>query len=135
MVVAACGEKPVAQDEPAQPPSPAATSAPVTPVANPATAPSAEHRFASWSGRWTGPEGLFVTITPTTPEHYSIQMRSDLDTSGTYEGRDDEHGIRFVRNGEALMLYRASGDDTGLKWLAGKRDCLMVKPGEGFCRG
>ena len=26
------------------------------------------------------------------------------------------------------------GDATGLKYLAGKKDCLTVEPGEGYCR-
>ncbi|MGN6691376.1 MAG: hypothetical protein ACTHJU_10590 [Sphingopyxis sp.] len=98
---------------------------------DPATAP---HRFASWAGKWTGVEGMYVTITTAAPEKYKLEMQSDLDTKGTYEGWDSEHGIKFKRGGQELSLHRGNGDDTGLKYLAGKKDCLIVKDGEGYCR-
>lgn len=98
---------------------------------DPATAP---HRFASWAGKWTGVEGMYVTITTAAPEKYKLEMQSDLDTKGSYEGWDSEHGIKFKRGGQDLSLHRGNGDDTGLKYLAGKKDCLIVKEGEGYCR-
>lgn len=98
---------------------------------DPATAP---HRFASWAGKWTGPEGLYVTITPAEPGKYKLDMQSDLDTRGSYDGQDSEHGIQFRRGGEQLSLHRGSGDESGLKYLAGKQECLIVKTGEGYCR-
>jgi hypothetical protein len=98
---------------------------------DPATAP---HRFASWAGKWTGVEGMYVTITPGEPGKYKLDMQSDLDTKGTYDGEDSEHGIKFKRGAEELSLHRGSGDETGLKYLAGKKECLIVKAGEGYCR-
>jgi hypothetical protein len=98
---------------------------------DPATAP---HRFASWAGKWTGVEGMYVTITTAEPGKYKLEMQSDLDTKGSYDGEDSEHGIKFKRGSEELSLRRGSGDETGLKYLAGKKDCLIVKPGEGYCR-
>jgi len=99
--------------------------------ADPATAP---HRFANWAGNWTGVEGMFVTITPGEPGQYKLEMQSDLDTKGSYDGTDSEHGIKFKRGAEELSLRRGSGDETGLKYLAGKKECLIVKDGEGYCR-
>ena len=98
---------------------------------DPATAP---HRFASWAGKWTGVEGMYATITPTEPGKYKLEMQSDLDTKGTYDGQDSEHGIQFKRGTEQLSLHRGNGDETGLKYLAGKKECLIVKTGEGYCR-
>ena len=98
---------------------------------DPATAP---HRFADWAGKWTGVEGMYATITPTEPGKYKLEMQSDLDTKGTYGGEDSEHGIKFKRGSEELSLRRGSGDETGLKYLAGKKECLIVKEGEGYCR-
>jgi hypothetical protein len=43
-------------------------------------------------------------------------------------------GLRFTRGGDALLLRQGSGVETGLKYLAGKKDCLVVKSGEGYCR-
>ena len=51
-----------------------------------------------------------------------------------YDGEDSEHGITFKRGGQGLSLHRGSGDETGLKYLAGKKECLIVKQGEGYCR-
>jgi hypothetical protein len=98
---------------------------------DPATAP---HRFASWAGKWTGVEGMYVTITTAEPGKYKLEMQSDLDTKGSYDGNDSEHGIKFKRGAEDLSLHRGSGDETGLKYLAGKKECLIVKDGEGYCR-
>jgi hypothetical protein len=107
------------------------TAAPADAEADPAIAP---HRFASWAGKWTGVEGMYVTITPAGPGQYKLEMQSALDTKGTYDGQDSEHGIKFKRGGEELSLRRGNGDETGLKWLAGKKECLIVKDGEGYCR-
>ncbi|HET6526185.1 hypothetical protein [Sphingopyxis sp.] len=111
---------------------PVETAPPETAEASdPATAP---HRFASWAGKWTGVEGMYATITPAEPGKYKLEMQSDLDTKGTYDGEDSEHGIRFKRGSEDLSLHRGNGDETGLKYLAGKKECLIVKEGEGYCR-
>ena len=31
-------------------------------------------------------------------------------------------------------IIATSGKGTGMKWLADKHDCLVIKPGEGYCR-
>jgi hypothetical protein len=129
--------------EKAEAPAPAPTDATTTEVpvetvppegaeaTDPATAP---HRFASWAGKWTGVEGMYTTITPGEPGKYKLEMQSDLDTKGTYDGNDSEHGIKFKRGSEELSLRRGNGDEIGLKYLAGKKECLIVKDGEGYCR-
>ena len=89
---------------------------------------------AAWAGKWTGPEGLYVIITPGTEGKIALEMQSDLDTKGSYEGTATAGGISFKRGDETLTLKKATGDETGLKYLAGKKNCLMVKSGEGFCR-
>ncbi len=104
----------------AEVPAPAATVA--------AAAPRME-----WAGKWTGVEGMYVEITPV-GETYKLEMQSDLDTLGTYSGTVTADGIAFERDGDTLLLKPASGDETGLKYLAGKTNCLMVEPGEGYCR-
>lgn len=128
--------------EKADAPAPAPTTTEELPVetmppeagaeaSDPATA---SHRFAGWAGQWTGVEGMYVTITAAEPGKYKLDMQSDLDTRGTYDGTDSEHGIRFTRGGEQLTLRHGNGDESGLKYLAGKTDCLIVKQGEGYCR-
>lgn len=90
--------------------------------------------LSAWAGKWVGVEGMFVEITPAADGTFTLTMKSDLDTEGTYVGKPVEGGIAFERGGQELLLKAASGDETGLKYLAGKRDCLMVAPGEGYCR-
>jgi hypothetical protein len=43
-------------------------------------------------------------------------------------------GIAFRRDGTNEQLIATDGDATGMKWLAGKNDCLTIKFGEGYCR-
>lgn len=127
--------------EKAEAPAPAETATTEVPVEM--TAPEgadandpavAAHRYAAWAGKWTGVEGMYVTITAAEPGKYKLDMQSDLDTKGTYDGSDGEGGITFTRGTETLTLAASTGDATGLKYLAGKKDCLKVKDGEGYCR-
>lgn len=112
----------------------AETTAPTETAAKPAETTAASVDVAAWAGKWTGPEGMYATITPGTDGKVSLEMQSDLDTKGTYEGTATAEGISFKRAEETLVLKMATGDETGLKYLAGKKDCLMVKSGEGYCR-
>jgi len=87
----------------------------------------------AFTGRWTGPEGTWLDIQPA-GEGYRVTI-SNLDGPRDFDGRADDGGIRFVRDGQAFVIRPGNGDDTGMKWLAGKKDCLVVAPGEGYCRG
>jgi len=42
--------------------------------------------------------------------------------------------VEFERDGIKESLRPTDGNTTGMKWLAGKADCLTVKTGEGYCR-
>ena len=122
---------------PAAPEGDAATSDAVPTVeAAPATAaaPVSVPNHDDWIGRWVGVEGLFADIQPAGDGTYRMEMQSDLDTSATYTGTSTAEGIAFERDGETLTLRATDGTGTGLKWLDGKQDCLVVQPGEGFCR-
>ncbi len=91
----------------------------------------------SWVGRWIGVEGLNLTVSNGKSEgHYLLKMQygTDEEMSGTYEGVGTAEGIAFVRPDGEQVLRASTGDDTGLKYLAGKTDCLKVKDGEGYCR-
>ncbi|MBY8820859.1 hypothetical protein [Sphingomonas colocasiae] len=88
----------------------------------------------AWAGKWTGPEGLVLDIAKTAqPGRYDVKVTL-LDGSGSYTGTSDGDAIRFTRGGVQEVIRKATGDQTGLKWLAGKQNCLMIKPSEGFCR-
>jgi hypothetical protein len=104
------------------------------PVATPTPAPSTAATPRNYAGRWIGVEGTYLNVTPTGPSTASLEMQYDLDNKGTYPASVTPEGLRFTRGGETLLLRPSDGDATGLKWLAGKRDCLTVKSGEGYCR-
>ena len=92
------------------------------------------YSYDGWIGRWTGVEGTYVEISPIGDGNYKLEMQSDLDTKGTYTGTPNAQGISFERQGKQFTLDEAKGDATGLKYLAGKQDCLMTRKGEGYCR-
>ena len=87
-----------------------------------------------WIGRWVGVEGLVLNIAGRPDGDYDLAMTWSLDDSGTFVGRPDGDSIAFERGGQRLRLRSGTGADTGLKWLADKRDCLYVAAGEGYCR-
>lgn len=91
-----------------------------------------------WVGRWNGPEGLFLDIQPSPdgePGHYAITNKDTLDRQDDYAGVAEGPHIRFVRDGKDLSIRAGSGEESGFKYLAGRTDCLIVRPGrEGYCR-
>lgn len=139
--LAACGER-----EPPVPPT-SEEVAPVTgdarstdtpPVAvqpmapeSPATAPPTPAADA-WLGEWRGPEGTMLRLGGGAGA-YEIAI-TNLDGERTFTGTAQGDGISFERDGVAESIRAGSGADTGMKWLADKRDCLVVRSGEGYCR-
>ncbi|MGU3389132.1 hypothetical protein [Sphingomonas sp. M1A8_2b] len=88
-----------------------------------------------YSGRWLGVEGMYLDIAKAgSPGRYTLTMQWDLDNKGTFVGTASGDTISFDRNGLRETLRPTDGNATGLKYLAGKTDCLTVKPGEGYCR-
>lgn len=88
----------------------------------------------AWVGKWVGVEGLVLDIQPAGEHGRYVLSVTLLDGTNSYEGTADGDVIRFTRNGRPESVRAATGDETGLKWLAGKQNCLMIQQGEGFCR-
>ena len=88
----------------------------------------------SWLGSWTGPEGTSLLLSKTTPNKYDATIRS-LDGVATYPGVWSYDAIDFIREGRTERIRAGTGTDTGMKWLLEKKHCLVIKLGEGFCRG
>ncbi|SOB86643.1 hypothetical protein SAMN06297144_1750 [Sphingomonas guangdongensis] len=103
-------------------------------VANAAGGGATGMMQADYLGRWVGVEGMVMTVAARPGGGVRIDNQWDLDHRGSFDGTVSADGLRFVRGGEAVVARRSDGDATGLKWLAGKRDCLTVKSGEGYCR-
>lgn len=102
-------------------------------VPTPAAASASAVDPTAWLGRWTGPEGTYLEVSGGADGGYTLTL-ANLDGPRTFDGRRVDAGIAFERDGRTHPLRRSDGAGTGMKWLAGKTDCLVVEPGEGFCR-
>lgn len=125
-------------DGQAKEPNLQASAAPQGPVkADAATQVMASVPTNAWVGRWVGPEGTFLEIANKDGPYsgrYTLLNRYSLDSEASFEALADRNSLVFTRNGQKLRLTAGTGDETGLKWLAGKPTCLIVAPGEGYCR-
>ncbi|TRW17289.1 hypothetical protein [Glacieibacterium frigidum] len=116
LVLAGCGSAP-------PPPTVVKEAASATPVAD------------AWAGKWVGPEGLVMGIVAEGDGRYRLTNQYTLDDKGVFEGRIEGDALVVDRAGQTVSIRKGTGDETGMKWLAGKQDCLVVGPGEGYCRG
>lgn len=90
-----------------------------------------------WVGRWRGVEGLNLVIAKDAKKgagHYMLTQQYTLDDKGVFAGTAVGDVIQFHRPDGDRTLRETDGAATGLKYLATKKDCLTVKPGEGYCR-
>ena len=102
--------------------------APAEPVANDLGTAIAD----GWVGEWKGPEGTSLVITK---EQVGYQVVvTNLDGPRTFAGVGAQDVLQFERDGVTETVHAGDGPATGMKWLADKKDCLVVKPGEGYCR-
>ena len=87
--------------------------------------------MSSFTGKWTGPEGTYLTVTPQGPDY--LVTVANLDGPRDFTGKATADGITFTRDGEVFTIRKGTGEDTGMKWLAGKHDCIVVAANEGYC--
>lgn len=122
------------------PPAPAESNqagslgGPAENAATPAQTATTAKTEAGYLGRWKGVEGMFLDVKPKAGGGVAIENQWDLDHKGNADGSVTAEGLRWLRDGAAVTAVASDGDATGLKYLAGKKDCLTVKPGEGYCR-
>jgi hypothetical protein len=86
----------------------------------------------AWLGRWRGPEGTYLHIGGG-GGRYQLTI-ADLDGPRVFEGVAEGGSIVFERDGKRETLRPTDGRGTGMKWLAEEANCVVVVPGEGFCR-
>ena len=98
----------------------------------PASASAAAEVDAHWLGKWTGPEGTSLTLAKA-GDGYDVTIQS-LDGPGSYPGKAVDGSVQFKRNGFVENIRATNGQQTGMKWLADKTNCLTISQGEGFCR-
>lgn len=88
----------------------------------------------AWLGDWTGVEGTMLKIdVGAVPGVYAI-TETTLDGPVNFTGTAEGAVIRFERAGAPESIRAGDGAATGLKYLDGKTNCLVIKSGEGFCR-
>lgn len=105
-----------------------------SPTASPAVSPGATAGKAdAMVGKWPGAEGTSLNVVKT-GDKYSIEI-TNLDGTKKFEGTAKGDTIEFKRGDKTETIKAATGDETGMKWFAGKKECLVVTKGsEGFCR-
>ena len=83
-------------------------------------------------GRWTGPEGTYLEVVKQ-GNGYQVLIQ-DLDTLRIFDASAVGETMVFERDGSKEKIRATNGDDTGMKWLSGKSDCVTIILGEGYCR-
>jgi heat shock protein HslJ len=97
-----------------------------------ATGVSSNETTDQWLGRWDGVEGTYLRLAKK-GDKYVVEI-SDLDGPKTFEGLGDGNRIQFTRDGKTEFISAGNGQATGMKWLADKKNCLLTRQGEGWCR-
>ncbi|MEJ7805428.1 MAG: hypothetical protein WKG03_05855 [Telluria sp.] len=83
-------------------------------------------------GRWNGPEGSFLLVEGEGGK-YAVTVQN-LDGPRTFDGKAAGEAITFLRDGTTMTIRPTNGAGTGMKWLAKRKDCVVIAPGEGYCR-
>ncbi|TVV72520.1 hypothetical protein [Sphingomonas solaris] len=134
---AAGGSKVTGATPPAGPAivTPAGSSSTVAIPEAPIDKPTVAAPFTdAWLGKWVGVEGLALTIARgDRPDTYRLHVAL-MDGVNDYIGTAAGETIRFERDGQTATIRATTGAETGLKWLADKKNCLTIREGEGFCR-
>lgn len=126
VVIAGCEDR----NQPAGSSSSTATSSP--PPKSTVGTPATNNVPDQWLGKWIGPEGTYLVLSKNA-DKYVVEIHS-LDGPATYEGTATGHRIEFQRSGKAESIHAGSGQETAMKWLLDKKNCLIIRTGEGFCR-
>jgi hypothetical protein len=102
------------------------------PLSAPNSAGAVTEPTDEWLGRWDGPEGTYLELSRNGDKY--VVVIQDLDGPKKFEGFGDGHRIRFTRDGKTEFISAGDGEAAGMKWLADKKNCLLTKKGEGWCR-
>ena len=148
VALAACGEAPAPpapeaapapdrqEDASVQPPPRSALPPPgmapeedaPEPVANDLGTATAD----AWVGDWVGPEGTSLRVAKE-QIGYEVTITS-LDGPRSFHAFASDEVLQFERDGVLETVRAGDGKATEMKWLEGERHCLVVRPGEGYCR-
>jgi hypothetical protein len=118
--------------------TPAAASSPavnpsVSPTVDPKAAAAPSAKAVALEGKWTGAEGTHLNVIKK-GDKYAVEIKN-LDKTETFDGFAKGDTIQFKRADKLETITAATGDETGMKWLAGEKNCVVITKGsEGYCR-
>lgn len=120
---------------PAAPASPAATGSPtVSPSVDPKGSPAAAAKLSALEGEWPGVEGTKLKVTKN-GEKYKVEITGLDKKIETFDGTAKGDSIEFTRKGKVETIKAATAEETGMKWLQGEKNCVVITKGsEGYCR-
>lgn len=106
-------------------------------AASPDVSPGADNKTVGKAdtlvGTWPGVEGTYLKVDKK-GEKYEIEIKN-LDGSKKYEGTAKGDVIEFSRNGKTETIKAATAEETGMKWLKGEKNCVVITKGsEGYCK-
>lgn len=129
--------------EPAKPTTNVPAASPITapsqaPATNPTSSPATDGKVTASKidalvGQWPGVEGTSLKVEKK-GEKYEIEIKN-LDGSKKFEGTAKGDVIEFSRNGKTETIKAATAEETGMKWLKGEKNCVVITKGsEGYCK-
>lgn len=95
--------------------------------------PSPAGPQSEWVGKWEGVEESWMEILQRPDGTFTIRVVG-LEGEMTARGIPNGKVIEFYQLGAKKSIRFGNGEDTGLKWLADKKECLIIAEGEGYCR-
>jgi hypothetical protein len=114
------------------------TSPSQAPVSSPAGSPVNDGKVVAGKadtlvGQWPGVEGTYLKVDKK-GDKYEIEIKN-LDGSKKYEGTAKGDVIEFARNDKTETIKSATAEETGMKWLKGEKNCVVITKGsEGYCK-
>lgn len=140
-VLGACTSTPeVTKPVPNTAPSPAASPA-GSPGASPSALPTIDPKapavpsakLPALEGVWPGVDGSSLNITRK-GDKYAVEIKASGKTD-TFEGVVKGDTIEFKRKDKLETIKSATAEETGMKWIAGEKNCVVITKGsEGYCR-
>lgn len=142
--LAACQPEPIkpapnTAPSPAVPASPAPSSPAAVPSVSPGAsvdpkAPVATSKISTLEGTWPGVEGTSLTVTKN-GEKYKVELKGLDKKVETFEGTAKGDTIEFKRKDKVETIKVATAEETGMKWLQGEKNCVVITKGsEGYCK-
>ncbi len=120
---------------PAPPASPAATGSPAAvPSVDPKAPAAPSTKISALEGTWPGVEGTSLKITKQ-GEKYKVEITGLDKRTESFDGTAKGDAIEFTRKGKVETIKAATAEETGMKWLQGEKNCVVITKGsEGYCR-